>query len=664
MEYDLKVLKINKNKIEQLNELSIYTVKDLVQHYPYRFEEMLETPLHDESKVIIEAQLIDEPKIFYKGRFSRLTFHVNYHEEPLTITIFNRHFLKKNMQVGMMLTIIGKYSASKKAITASDLKLKNLKEISGITPVYSLKEGLTQKSFQGYVNKALNFYKGHIANTIPLYLCQKYHLIDKEDALFKIHQPQTRSDVISALRYLKYEEFFKFQMTMQYIKQNRTQNIGISKLIDKEKVTHFIEKLPFQLTDDQKKVVDDILIDLTSQKLMYRFVQGDVGSGKTVVAAISLYANYLAGYQGAMMAPTEILALQHYQSLKKMFKKYKINIALLTGHLSQKEKNDIYQQLENGQIDIIIGTHALFQENVIFNKLGLVIVDEQQRFGVKQRRSLLEKGKCVDFLMMSATPIPRTYAHFLYGDMDISSIHTMPKGRKSVVTKYFKTSSMSPVLKDVLKFIQEGRQCYVVCPAIEENDEFKMRNVFEIYEGMTKTLKDIRIGLLHGKMTSQEKEETMEKFSKHELDILVSTTVIEVGIDVANASVMVIYDAHRFGLSTLHQLRGRVARDKKQGYCFLLSASSDPQAIERLKKMEELKDGFEVSNYDLHMRGPGDILGIRQSGMPCLVFGDFEKDQAMMETCIHDAKEIIQDQVDVDLLLYISRAIESAQYFD
>jgi len=324
MEYDLKVLKINKNKIEQLNELSIYTVKDLVQHYPYRFEEMLETPLHDESKVIIEAQLIDEPKIFYKGRFSRLTFHVNYHEEPLTITIFNRHFLKKNMQVGMMLTIIGKYSASKKAITASDLKLKNLKEISGITPVYSLKEGLTQKSFQGYVNKALNFYKGHIANTIPLYLCQKYHLIDKEDALFKIHQPQTRSDVISALRYLKYEEFFKFQMTMQYIKQNRTQNIGISKLIDKEKVTHFIEKLPFQLTDDQKKVIDDILIDLTSQKLMYRFVQGDVGSGKTVVAAISLYANYLAGYQGAMMAPTEILALQHYQSLKKMFNKYRI----------------------------------------------------------------------------------------------------------------------------------------------------------------------------------------------------------------------------------------------------------------------------------------------------------------------------------------------------
>ncbi|WP_418467068.1 DEAD/DEAH box helicase, partial [Faecalibacillus faecis] len=331
MEYELKVLKINDNKIKQLNELSLYTVKDLILHYPYRYEEMLETPLHDETKVIIEGKLIDEPKVFFKGRLSRLTFHIDYHGETLTITLFNRHFLKKNMHVGMKLTIVGKYNEARKSITASEVKLKGLEEISGITPVYSLKEGLTQKSFQGYVNKALSFYKGHIGNSLPDYLCQKYHLVDRQEALFKVHQPQTRSDVISALRYLKYEEFFKFQMTMQYIKQNRTQNIGISKLIDKEQINKFIQKLPFQLTEDQQKVVDDILVDLSSQKLMYRFVQGDVGSGKTVVAAISLYANYLAGYQGAMMAPTEILALQHYQSLKKLFKKTKVNIALLTG---------------------------------------------------------------------------------------------------------------------------------------------------------------------------------------------------------------------------------------------------------------------------------------------------------------------------------------------
>lgn len=670
MEYDLKVLKINKNKIEQLNELSIYTVKDLVQHYPYRFEEMLETPLHDESKVIIEAQLIDEPKIFYKGRFSRLTFHVNYHEEPLTITIFNRHFLKKNMQVGMMLTITGKYSASKKAITASDLKLKSLKEISGITPVYSLKEGLTQKSFQGYVNKALNFYKGHIANTIPLYLCQKYHLIDKEDALFKIHQPQTRSDVISALRYLKYEEFFKFQMTMQYIKQNRTQNIGTSKLIDKEKVTHFIEKLPFQLTDDQQKVVDDILIDLTSQKLMYRFVQGDVGSGKTVVAAISLYANYLAGYQGAMMAPTEILALQHYQSLKKMFKKYKINIALLTGHLSQKEKNEIYQQLENGQIDIIIGTHALFQEKVQYNQLGLVITDEQHRFGVEQRKALKDKGNKVDFLVMTATPIPRTLAISLYGDMDVSTIKTLPNGRKKVITKFIKGTSMKPILKDLKDYLLKGGQCYVVCPLVNESEAITGRNASDISKAMAQYFKgQYEVGLVHGQMSDEEKNKIMNAFKENKIQILVSTTVIEVGVDVSNANMMVIYNAERFGLSQLHQLRGRVGRSKEQGYCYLLSEATHSEQKERLEFLENHHDGFEVSEYDLKIRGPGDLLGQKQSGLPTFMIGDIFKDYHILEITRKDAFEAMNQHQDDEKIIKLlseikNNLIKNNEYID
>lgn len=670
MEYDLKVLKINKNKIEQLNELSIYTVKDIVQHYPYRFEEMLETPLHDESKVIIEAQLIDEPKIFYKGRFSRLTFHVNYHEEPLTITIFNRHFLKKNMQVGMMLTIIGKYSASKKAITASDLKLKSLKEISGITPVYSLKEGLTQKSFQGYVNKALNFYKGHIANTIPLYLCQKYHLIDKEDALFKIHQPQTRSDVIGALRYLKYEEFFKFQMTMQYIKQNRTQNIGISKLIDKEKVTHFIEKLPFQLTDDQQKVVDDILIDLTSQKLMYRFVQGDVGSGKTVVAAISLYANYLAGYQGAMMAPTEILALQHYQSLKKMFKKYKINIALLTGHLSQKEKNEIYQQLENGQIDIIIGTHALFQEKVQYNQLGLVITDEQHRFGVEQRKALKDKGNKVDFLVMTATPIPRTLAISLYGDMDVSTIKTLPNGRKKVITKFIKGTSMKPILKDLKDYLLKGGQCYVVCPLVNESEAITGRNASDISKAMAQYFKgQYEVGLVHGQMSDEEKNKIMNAFKENKIQILVSTTVIEVGVDVSNANMMVIYNAERFGLSQLHQLRGRVGRSKEQGYCYLLSEATHSEQKERLEFLENHHDGFEVSEYDLKIRGPGDLLGQKQSGLPTFMIGDIFKDYHILEITRKDAFEAMNQHQDDEKIIKLlseikNNLIKNNEYID
>ena len=564
------------------------------------------------------------------------------HEEPLTITIFNRHFLKKNMQVGMMLTIIGKYSASKKAITASDLKLKNLKEISGITPVYSLKEGLTQKSFQGYVNKALNFYKGHIANTIPLYLCQKYHLIDKEDALFKIHQPQTRSDVISALRYLKYEEFFKFQMTMQYIKQNRTQNIGISKLIDKEKVTHFIEKLPFQLTDDQKKVVDDILIDLTSQKLMYRFVQGDVGSGKTVVAAISLYANYLAGYQGAMMAPTEILALQHYQSLKKMFKKYKINIALLTGHLSQKEKNEIYQQLENGQIDIIIGTHALFQEKVQYNQLGLVITDEQHRFGVRQRSTLAEKGENVHTLVMTATPIPRTLALILYGDLDISIIDELPPGRQKIDTLAVDSRYHPRIYAFIEKHVAAGRQAYVICPMIEENEKLEVQSVLEYTAELTEELPHCRVACVHGKMKAKEKQTIMDSFAAGEIDVLVSTTVVEVGINVPNATIMLIENAERFGLAQLHQLRGRVGRGAEKSYCILVSDTKTRVAKERMKTMTESEDGFVISEKDLKLRGPGEFFGIRQHGLPELKIADLCRDLPILKEAQAAAAELLR----------------------
>lgn len=647
MEYELKVLKINANKIKQLNELSLYTVKDLILHYPYRYEEMLETPLHDETKVIIEGQLIDEPKVFFKGRFSRLTFHIDYHEEILTITLFNRHFLKKNMHVGMKLTIVGKYNEARKSITASEVKLKGLEEISGITPVYSLKEGLTQKSFQGYVNKALSFYKGHIGNSIPNYLCQKYHLIDRQEALFKVHQPQTRSDVISALRYLKYEEFFKFQMTMQYIKQNRTQNIGISKLIDKEQINKFIQKLPFQLTEDQQKVVDDILIDLSSQKLMYRFVQGDVGSGKTVVAAISLYANYLAGYQGAMMAPTEILALQHYQSLKKLFKKTKVNIALLTGHLSLKEKNEIYQQLEQGQIDIIVGTHALFQDKVQYNQLGLVITDEQHRFGVEQRKALKNKGNKVDFLVMTATPIPRTLAISLYGDMDVSTIKTMPNGRKKVITRFVKGISMKPILKDLKDYLASGGQCYVVCPLVSESEAIEGRNASDISKAMASYFKgQYEVGLVHGQMNDEEKNQVMDAFKENKIQVLVSTTVIEVGVDVSNANMMVIYNAERFGLSQLHQLRGRVGRSKEQGYCYLLSQASNSEQKERLEFLENHHDGFEVSEYDLKIRGPGDLLGQKQSGVPTFMIGDIFKDYHILEITRKDAYEAINQHQD------------------
>ena len=646
MEYNLEVLKIHKNRIQLLNQMSIYTVKDLILHYPYRYEEILETPLHDSQKVIIEAILIDVPKVYYHGKLSRLSFHCDYQGQNIAVTIFNRHFLKKNMTIGMPLTIIGKYDQKKSSITASDIKLKSLKDISGIAPVYSLKDGMTQKSFQGYIFKALNFYKHHIDNIIPDFLCEKYNLVNREDALWKIHFPQTRSDVISSLRYLKYEEFFQFQLTMQYLKLYRTQDVGVSKLIDIEKVNQFIQKLPFQLTKDQESVVHDILIDLTSHKLMYRFVQGDVGSGKTVVAAIGLYANYLAGYQGAMMAPTEILAMQHYHSLMKLFQKTKVRIVLLTGKLSLKEKKEIYQKIEEGQVDIVVGTHALFQDKVQYHRLGLVITDEQHRFGVEQRKALKNKGVRVDFLIMSATPIPRTLAISLFGDMDVSTIHTMPQGRKPVITKFVKGTSMKPILSDLKNYLSKGGQCYVVCPLVSESQSIEGRNATDISHAMAAYFKDTyRVGLVHGQMSDEEKNQMMSDFKQNKIQILVSTTVIEVGVDVANANMMVIYNAERFGLSQLHQLRGRVGRSKQQGYCYLLSDALQDEQRERLQFLETHDDGFEVSEYDLKLRGPGDLLGNKQSGLPTFMIGDVFKDYHILETTRKDAYDVLKNHL-------------------
>lgn len=660
MEYNLEVLKINKNRIQLLNQMSFFTVKDLIQHYPYRYDEVIETPLHDEQKVIIEAILIDEPKIFFKGKLSRLSFRCDYQGKMISVIIFNRHFLKKNMKVGMTLTIIGKYNQKRSSITASDVKLKSIKELEGITPVYSLKDGITQKSFQGYVKKALNFYKGHINNIIPDFLCEKYHLIDRQEALFKVHFPEMRSDVISALRYLKYEEFFKFQLTMQYIKMNRTQNVGISKLIDKEKVNQFIQRLPFTLTKDQQNVVDDICIDLSSHKLMYRFVQGDVGSGKTVVAAISLYANYLAGYQGAMMAPTEILAMQHYHSLTKLFKRTGVKIVLLTGKLSIKDKKNIYQQIEDGMVDIIVGTHALFQDKLNYHRLGLVITDEQHRFGVEQRKALKDKGEKVDFLIMTATPIPRTLAISLFGDMDVSTIATLPGGRKEVKTKFIKSISMKPILNDLKNYLASGGQCYVVCPLVSESEAITGRNAVDISKAMADYFQgQYNVGLIHGQMKDEEKNFIMNDFQKNKIQILVSTTVIEVGVDVANANMIVIYNAERFGLSQLHQLRGRVGRSKQQGYCYLLSEAIQDEQKERLEFLETHHDGFEVSEYDLKLRGPGDLLGNKQSGLPTFMIGDVFKDFHILETTRKDAYEVLKYHQDDEKVIKLLTEIKN-----
>lgn len=406
--------------------------------------------------------------------------------------------------------------------------------------------------------------------------------------------------------------------------------------------------------------------DLASEKVMYRMLQGDVGCGKTLVAAFGMYACILSHKQAALMAPTEILAKQHAKSLKALFQDFDVNVEVLYSSLKNSEKALVYERLANNEIDIIVGTHALFQEDVKFYDLGMVVADEQHRFGVGQRRKLIEKGDKVDFLLMSATPIPRTLALSLYGDMDVSTIQELPKGRMPIQTTLVKSASMGPVLNDILTLIDEGNQCYVVCPAIEKNEETNVKNVTEIYEGMKASLgKKYTIALLHGKMNAQEKDEVMDAFQHQSIQILVSTTVIEVGVDVPSANIMVIYDAHRFGLSQIHQLRGRVGRGKVQGYCYLLSSTKEEDSLRRLKILEQIRDGFEISRADLAMRGPGDILGTRQSGVPGFILGDVIQDANILEVAREDAAHVLQQlERYPEIKQYLDQAVPSGSYLD
>lgn len=643
---DIKLLKTTSRRLEILASMNITTLEDLIYQYPYRYEVIEEKyPTDEDEHLIIEATVISPVKIFFKGKMSRMSFEVeDKYLQHFQVSIFNRHFLRQHLKLGTTITIIGKCINHR--ITASDIKIKSLQDISGIYPVYSLKEGITQKSFRQYVKKALSLLNHEFDDFIPEKYRIQHHLIRKESALYCIHFPENKKDVQEALKYLKYEEFLKFQLTMQLMKQQRTQEMGIAKDFDVTQLQSLILSLPFALTKDQQTAIKEIVEDLKSPQMMYRFLQGDVGSGKTVVSSVALYANYLAGYQGALMAPTEILATQHYQTLSRFFENTDVRIELLTGSLSLKEKERVYQAIQSGEADIVVGTHALFQKKVVYHNLGFVITDEQHRFGVMQRKALKNKGQQVDFLIMSATPIPRTLAISMYGDMDVSTIKTMPQGRLPVKTQYIHSSSMKPILKHLKSYLAQGGQCYVICPLVEDSENLEAKSASQIAKAMQKYFQtQYNVGLLHGQMKEDEKEKVMNGFLNNTIQILVSTTVVEVGVDVKNANMMVIYNAERFGMSQLHQLRGRIGRGQEQAYCYLMSSSSSKEAIERLKYLEKSHDGFEISLYDLKLRGPGEVLGQRQSGLPTFLVADIMKDFPILSIARKDADEIIHDYI-------------------
>ena len=631
---------------QTLNKANIYTIDDLLSYYPYKYLILKPDSLDGDKNTIISvnATVASVGKVSYlRKNFNILKFMASSYGKMINVTIFNRAFLNRNLTLGREITLIGKYDNSKNMFTASDIKLSKMNGES-ITPYYHNINGLKNSNIISLINEILKS-KLNYMEYIPEYLNTKYKLISKNEAIYNIHNPKNTIDIKEARRKLIYEELFIFMFKMMYLKELKDKSVGICKNIDFNKVKDFISNLPFALTKDQINGIKAGLKDMSSEKRMNRLLIGDVGSGKTIVAIVLMYANSLAGYQSAFLAPTEILAIQHYNNMKKL----NLNVALLTGKNTLKEKNAIYKKLENNEIDIIVGTHAILNDKIKFNNLGLFITDEQHRFGVSQREFLSSKGESPDMMFMSATPIPRTYALTIFADMDLTEIREKPQGRKDIITKVYKENELKIALEGILNEVKMGHQIYVVSPSINSEDESLMDvNILKDKFNMAFHEK-IPLGVLHGKLKNKEKEEIMNKFLNDEIKILISTTVIEVGVDNPNATVICVFNAERFGLATLHQLRGRVGRNSLNSYCYLICN----QDIERLHILEESNDGFYISEKDFQNRGGGDLLGDKQSGDMTFKIADLKRDYNILKVAKDDVINFIDKKEYLNNKLYL-----------
>lgn len=627
---------------ELLEKLRIFTIEDLINHYPFRYEVLKRSnmsEIKDGDKIIIDGIIEGQPTIIYLNpKLKKIIFRINTGTGILNVTIYNRVYLMDNIKVGKYITVIGRYDKIKNTVIASDVRMERLPAIPKIESIYYTTSGLSKKSFSKFIT-SLRMSGYHPLELLPTYITEKYNLLSKNEAISEIHNPTDITLLKRARQRLKYEELFMYLLKINHLKQKiNNDKQSIVREINKDKIDKFISSLPYELTIDQRSSITEILNDMSSPRRMNRLLQGDVGSGKTIVALVASYANYLANYQTALMVPTEILANQHYEDATKLFKKEKMNIALLTSSTKSKDKETILKDLSDGKIDLIIGTQSLIQDGVKFNNLGLVITDEQHRFGVNQRTEFKNKGIAPDVLSMSATPIPRTYALTIYGDMEVSSIKTKPTNRKDVITYFKKEKEITEVLELMKQEIDKKHQIYVIAPMIESEDDKEQENVADLEEKMNKAFGKIcKIASIHGKMDPKEKNKIMKEYEEGKIDILISTTVIEVGVNVPNASMIVIFDANLFGLSTIHQLRGRVGRSDIQSYCILIAKESQ----ERLKFLENCHDGFEISEYDFKNRGEGDLFGIRQSGETGLKLANIKKDFQMLLKARDDVLEFL-----------------------
>ena len=634
---------IGPKSAEKYKKLGIETVEDLLLYFPFRYEDFKSKnvlDLEDGEKAVVSGIVATPANVQYYGyKRNRLRFTIKQVELVLAVSFFNQTYLADKIELGQTVAVFGKWDKAKGALTG----MKLLAQVEDdLQPVYRLSQGVSQSALVKVIKTAFEAGLDQLLEeNLPQILMDKYHLLSRRQAVRAMHFPKDLEEYKQALRRVKFEELLFFQLQLQVLKEeNRSVGQGIVLDWDEKKLKALQAKLPFTLTEAQERSLNEILADMRSPHHMNRLLQGDVGSGKTVVAGLAMYAAVTAGKQAALMVPTEILAEQHLQSLTSLFPS--LRILLLTGSLKASERRDRLELIQTGQVDLIVGTHALIQEGVHFHDLGLVIIDEQHRFGVAQRRILREKGQNPDVLMMTATPIPRTLAITAFGDMDVSIIDQMPAGRKEIITRWVKHQQLNLVLDWLVKEIQKGSQAYVISPLIEESEALDLKNAIALEEELIAYFGDrARIALLHGKMKGEEKEAIMQAFKQGEIDLLVSTTVIEVGVNVPNATVMIIMDADRFGLSQLHQLRGRVGRGDKQSYAVLVANPKTESGKRRMKIMTETTNGFVLAEEDLKLRGSGEIFGTRQSGIPEFQVANLIEDYPILEEARKVAVQVV-----------------------
>lgn len=637
---------IGPKSAEKYKKLNLVTVGDLLFHYPFRYEDFESKSvldLQDGEKALVLGQVVTPAQVQYYGfKRNRLRFSIKQGELIISVSFFNQPYLADKVEVGADIAIWGKWDKAK----ASLVGMKVMGQVTeDLQPVYHLAQGISQTNLVKLVKAAVD--KGYlelVTENLPQILLDRYQLMKRKEAVFAMHFPKDLQEYRQALRRIKFEELFYFQLRLQVLKaENKKQTNGLAIAYQADALKEMMGRLPFELTQAQETALSEILADMQSGSHMNRLLQGDVGSGKTVVADLAMYAAHTAGMQSAIMVPTEILAEQHYDSLSQLFPD--LSIALLTGGMRAAPRRTALAAIASGQVDIIVGTHALIQEGVTYHQLGLVVTDEQHRFGVHQRRQLREKGENPDVLMMTATPIPRTLAITAFGEMDVSIINQLPAGRKPIITRWVKHEQVPVVLEWLEKELTKGAQVYFISPLIEESEALDLKNAVALKEDLSAYFGErAKIALLHGKMKNEEKDAIMQDFKSGQTDILVSTTVIEVGVNVPNATVMVIMDADRFGLSQLHQLRGRVGRGHKQSYAILVANPKTESGKDRMKIMTETTDGFILAEEDLKMRGAGEIFGTRQSGLPEFHVANIIEDYAILEEARRVASQIVADK--------------------